>query len=146
MSKHEAFEFLEHTADIYAVAYGETLEEAFENAALAMFESMTETRSIEPKISDIINIEAEDKYSLLYSWLESLLIKFEVDEKLYSKFVVQKIRQSPKGYVLKAKVSGEIYNPAKHPSKIGIKAVTYHQMEIIAEEDGRSSVKFILDI
>ena len=146
LAKHEAFEFLEHTADIYAVAYGRTLEEAFENAALAMFESMTETRSVEPKISDIINVEADDKYSLLYSWLESLLIKFEVEEKIYSKFIVQKIRQSPRGYVLKAKVSGEVYNSAKHPSKIGIKAVTYHQMEIIKEKDGHFSVKFILDI
>lgn len=146
MSKRKAFEFLEHTADIYAVAYGRTLEEAFENAALAMVESMTETRSIEHKISDNISVEADDMYSLLYSWLESLLIKFEVEDKIYSKFVVQKIEHSPRGYVLKAKASGEIFDPAKHPSKIGIKAITYHQMEIIEEKDGRFSVKFILDI
>ena len=37
------FEFLEHTADAYIIAYGKDLAEAFENAALAMFEVMTNT-------------------------------------------------------------------------------------------------------
>ena len=36
------FEFLEHTADVYIRAYGKTMEEAYENAALAMFEVMTD--------------------------------------------------------------------------------------------------------
>ena len=31
------FEFLEHTADVYVRAYGATMEEAYANAALAMF-------------------------------------------------------------------------------------------------------------
>jgi len=145
MSKKKAFEFLEHTADIYAVAYGKTLEEAFENAALAMFEAMTETKTIEPKIMDFLDVKAEDEYALLYSWLESLLIKFEVEERLYSKFEVKKIEKTPEGYVLKAKASGESFNPEKHPSKVGIKAVTYHQMEIVKGKEC-VTVKFILDI
>lgn len=145
MPKNKAFEFLEHTADIYAAAYGRTLEEAFENAALAMVESMTEIKTIEPKIQDTIEVKAEDEYGLLYSWLESLLIKFEVDEKLYSKFDIEKIERTAAGYTLKAKASGELFNPEKHLSKVGIKAVTYHQMEIIKEKD-HFTVKFILDI
>ena len=36
------FRFLEHTADAYVEAYGSSLEEAFENAALASTEVMTE--------------------------------------------------------------------------------------------------------
>jgi SHS2 domain-containing protein len=145
MSMNKTFEFLEHTADIYAAAYGRTLEEAFQNAALAMFESMTETRTIEPKIQDIIEINAEDKLRLLYSWLETLLLKFEVDEKLYSKFEIAKIVKTLQGFVLKATIHGEIFNPEKHPSKVGIKAVTYHQMAII-EQKNFFVVNFILDI
>ncbi len=37
------FEFLEHTADVYIRAHGKTMEEAYENAALAMFETITDT-------------------------------------------------------------------------------------------------------
>ena len=44
------FEFLEHIADAYIAAYGKDLAEAFENAALAMFETMTDTARVEPKI------------------------------------------------------------------------------------------------
>lgn len=134
MPRDKSFEFLEHTADIYVAAYGRTMEEAFENAALAMVESMTEIKRVEPKIQDTIEVQAEDEYGLLYSWLESLLIKFEVDEKLYSKFEIEKIEHDYKGYVLKANAFGELFNPEKHPSKVGIKAVTYHRMEIIKEK------------
>ncbi|MEM4115299.1 MAG: archease, partial [Saccharolobus sp.] len=37
------FEFFDHTADIGIRAYGRSLEEAFANAALAVFEIMTDT-------------------------------------------------------------------------------------------------------
>jgi len=40
------FDFLEHTADAYIAAYGKTLDEAFENAALAMFEIITDIKTI----------------------------------------------------------------------------------------------------
>ncbi len=43
MAKEKGFEFLEHMADAYVAAYGKNLAEAFENAALAMFNVMTET-------------------------------------------------------------------------------------------------------
>jgi SHS2 domain-containing protein len=36
------FRFLEHTADVLVEAYGVNLEEAFENAAAAMTDVMTE--------------------------------------------------------------------------------------------------------
>ena len=40
------FEFLEHTADVYIAAYGESVEEALGNAGLAMFEVMTDTKRV----------------------------------------------------------------------------------------------------
>ncbi|UCH02332.1 MAG: archease, partial [Candidatus Bathyarchaeota archaeon] len=84
-------------------------------------------------------------YSLLYLWLESLLIKFEVEEKLYSKFKVSITEANSTHYILKAEVIGELFNPKKHPSKVGIKAITYHQMEIIQKNEGMV-VKFIIDV
>jgi SHS2 domain-containing protein len=41
------YEFLEHVSDAYIATYGRSLEEAFQNAALAMFEVMTDTHKIE---------------------------------------------------------------------------------------------------
>jgi len=145
MTKAKRFEFLEHTADAYIAAYGKDLAEAFENAALAMTEVMTEADKVEPKIEEHIESEAEDEYALLYNWLETLIVKFEIEEMLFSKFKVLKLEKTPSGFRLKAKVFGEKFNPQKHVSKVGIKAVTYHRMEIIKEAD-KVTLKFILDI
>ncbi len=139
------FKFLEHTADAYVAAYGKTLEEAFENAAYATFEVMTEADKIEPKIKEKIEVEGHDEQALLYSWLEALLVKFDIAGKLYSRFKISKIEKTKEGYRLKAKIWGETYNPEKHPQKVGIKAVTYHRMEIIKKPE-QVTLRFILDI
>jgi len=139
------FEFLEHTADAYIAAYGESLEEAFENAALATFEVMTDLKKIKPKVEETVELEAHDEFALLYSWLEEFLIRFETTGNLYSRFNVLYIEETPSGLKLRAKVWGEPYDSKRHPSKVGVKAVTYHRMEIVKKPKA-VTVKFILDI
>jgi SHS2 domain-containing protein len=141
----KAYEFLEHTADAYVAAYGKDLAEAFENAAVAMFDVMTEVETVDSKIEDSVQVEAEDEYSLLYSWLEALLIRSETHRMLYSKFRVLQIEHSAKGFKLEARIWGEKFNAKRHLQKVGVKAVTYHRMEIFKEAE-RVTLKFILDI
>ncbi len=145
MNNKKSYEFLEHTADAYIAAYGKNLAEAFENAAIAMFEVMTNVEKVAPKIEDYVEVEAQDEYALLYSWLEALLVKFEINETLYSRFRIPTLNKTSTGFRLEAKIWGEKYNPAKHSQKVGVKAVTYHQMEIVKEPDG-VMLRFILDI
>jgi len=83
---------------------------------------------------------------LLYNWLEALLVKFDIKGNLYSRFKIASIEKTSRGLRLKAKIWGEPFNPQKHISKVGIKAVTYHQMEIIKDAKDAVTVKFILDI
>jgi SHS2 domain-containing protein len=92
-----------------------------------------------------VEIEAQDEQALLYSWLEQLLIDFETKGNLYSGFKISKIEETPNGFRLRAKIYGEPYDSEKHPTKVGIKAATYHRMEI-NKQPNRVSVKFILDI
>jgi SHS2 domain-containing protein len=145
MDKTGKFEFLEHTADVYIAAHGKNMEEAFENAALAMFEVMTDTVKVSANEEDSVEVEAEDEYALLYSWLEALLVKFEVKGMLYSKFKIPRIEETPEGFRLKATAWGEKFNAEKHAQKVAVKAVTYHRMEIIKEAD-KVTLEFILDI
>jgi len=139
------FEFLEHLADAYVAARGRSLEEAFENAALAMFDVMTDTQKVESKIKDEVIVEEHDQKALLYSWLEHLLLKFEIEGNLYSRFEVSRIQQTDKGWRLHATIFGERFDPTRHVSKVDVKAVTYHQMEIGREDDGYL-LRFILDL
>jgi SHS2 domain-containing protein len=145
MAENKRFEFLEHTADAYIAAYGQDLAEAFENAALAMFEVMTEAEKVSPKVRENIEVVAEDEYALLYSWLEALLVKFDVNKMLFSQFEVLSINQTLDGFRLKAEIWGEKFNPKKHAQKVGVKAITYHRMEII-KEPYKVTLRFILDI
>ena len=140
------FEFLEHTADLYIAAYGESLEEAFENAAFAMFEGMTDLGKVKPQREDLVEVEGQDEQALLYNWLEALLVKFDVAGNLYSEFHILNIKKTSVGFSLKAKIRGEPFNSRKHLSKVGVKAVTYHQMEILRDAKGMVTVQFILDI
>jgi SHS2 domain-containing protein len=144
MTKGKNFEFLEHTADAYVAAYGKDLAEAFENAALALFDVMTEVEKVTPKEEGYVDVEAEDECALLYSWLEDLIVKFEINERLYSKFQIQ-IDETSEGFRLKAKIWGERFSPERHPRKVGVKAITYHRMEILKKPEN-VTVKFILDI
>ena len=139
------FEFLEHTADVYIRAHGKTMEEAYENAALAMFEVMTDTDKITQTQEETLEVEAEDQYALLYNWLEALLVKFETENMLYSKFQITNWAETDENFKFKAKIWGEKFDPQKHPQRVGVKAVTYHRMVIIRERD-RVVLEFILDI
>lgn len=145
MDRTEKFDFLEHTADVFIAAYGKTLTEAFENAALAMFEVITDTDKVSPDIEGSVEIEAEDMYALLYSWLEALLVKFETENMLYSEFKITNLKETSGGFRIQATVWGEKFNAKKHTQKVAVKAVTYHRMEIIKEID-KVTLEFILDI
>ncbi|HSQ48129.1 MAG TPA: archease [Candidatus Deferrimicrobiaceae bacterium] len=139
------FEFLEHTADVYIRAHGITMEEAYQNAALAMFETMTDSSKIAQTQQETLDVEAEDQYALLYNWLEALLVKFETENMLFSKFEITDWKETAESFKFKAKVWGEKFNPQKHPQKVGVKAVTYHLMVVIREPE-RAVLEFILDI
>jgi SHS2 domain-containing protein len=139
------YRFLEHSADAYVEAWGRDLAEAFENAAVAMFDVMTEVEKIALRREDSVSVEGEDEYSLLYNWLEALLIKSETEGMLYSKFKVSPIKESGKLLKLEAKIWGEKFAPNKHLQKVGVKAVTYHRMEVL-EQHEKAMLRFILDI
>ena len=145
MADKKSYEFLEHMADAYIAAYGKDLAEAFENAALAMFDVMTEVEKVSSEVEDYIDVVAEDEYALLYGWLEALLVKFDIKHMLYSKFKVLSIDQTSGGFRLRAEIWGEKFNPEKHVQNVGVKAVTYHRMEII-KKPNKVTLKFILDI
>jgi len=139
------FEFLEHTADVYIRSHGATMQEAYENAALAMFETMTDVSKVAQAQEETVEVEAEDQYAMLYNWLEALLVKFETENMLFSKFQITDWQETSEGFKIKATVWGEKFSPQKHTQKVAVKAVTYHRMVVIEEPD-RVLLEFILDI
>ncbi|XP_051494043.1 protein archease isoform X2 [Apus apus] len=77
---NKKYEYLDHTADVQLHAWGDTLEEAFEQCVMAMFGYMTDTETVEPV--DTVEVEAEghDMLSLLFHLLDEWLYKFSANE------------------------------------------------------------------
>ncbi len=123
------YRFLEHTADAYVEASGRSLEEAFENAAKAMFDIMTDISRIERKVRKEIVDEGIDLENLLYRWLEDLLIIHDSEGLVFSDFSVN-IEEGNEGYKIKGYAFGERFDPSKHPVEMEVKAVTYSLMEV----------------
>src|SRR5659263_230184 len=97
-SQQKQYEYLEHTADIKFLAYGRTLEELFENAALAMFNVMIDTGKVSGETAKEVFLKSSDLESLLVDWLSELLYLFEVDEIVFRKFQVKEIRDEGSEY------------------------------------------------
>ncbi|MBQ6100471.1 MAG: archease [Methanobrevibacter sp.] len=121
------YEYFEVTADIGLKAYGNNINEAFENAGLAMFNIITDTSDVDAATEISFEITSEDEVSLLYDYLEELLFHHEVDFMLFSEFHVE----IDDDLHLTATAKGEEINWDKHERKTEIKAITFHKMDII---------------
>ena len=139
------FRFLEHTSDAYIEAWGPNLETAFANAAAGFYETMLNLQSVEPEREDMIDVEGHDEKELLYNWLEAMLLKFDIDGMVYSRFDIGPVSNESNVLNLQARVKGEKYDRRKHGAREEIKGVTYHQMEI-QKQPGKVTVQFVLDL
>ena len=138
------FEWVEHPSDIGFRAYGRDLAGAFENAALALFEVMVDTKKVNPRQEIKVELKAEDEGALLYDWLDRLIYFHDSENIVMSKFKV-KISRTKDGFKLSAQAWGERFDPKKHPERTDVKAMTYHMMEI-KHEKNRCSVQAVVDI
>lgn len=123
------YEFLEHTADAGLKAFGATVEEIFANAALGMFDLMTDVGTVSPRGEIEVLVDSQDAESLLVDWLTELLYVHEMENVYLCEFDV-----SIEELSLRARVRGETVDPAKHPAEVLVKAVTYHLIEVKPEE------------
>lgn len=137
--------FFPHTADVEFEAYGKNLEEVFESCALAMFGVMTDTKKIRAKIKKTLEINSEDLESLMYDFLEKLLILHDSENLMFSRFEVKKIESKGKKIRLKASAEGEEFDDKRHENKVVVKAITYNNMKI-GQKDGKYFAHIVLDI
>lgn len=124
------YEIIDHTADIGVKAYGKNLSEAFENAAKAMFDIITDNSKIKSQGEYKIDLKADNFEQLLVDFLSELLFIFETEHIVISKTIVELELEKVK---LNAKIFGEEFDKSKHKMGAEIKAVTYHMLEVKKE-------------
>ncbi|UCB42330.1 MAG: archease [Dehalococcoidales bacterium] len=132
------FELIEHTADVGIMAYGADVREAFANAARGMFSLIVELGSIGEVEHRYIEVTASDEESLLAAWLNELICLFDAENMLFSRFEITEFGDT----FLRAKAYGEPVDSSRHQLKVGIKAATYHMLEVDRSDGGRVQVLF----
>ena len=137
--QRKRYEFIEHTADIGLVAYGDTLAGAFANAAYGMFSIIAELDAVREAESRRVEVSADDIEGLLFDWLNSLLYYLDVEMLLFRRFDIIEFGDTR----LVAVCYGEKYDPSRHHLKTGVKSATYHTMEVDRAEN---RVRVIFDI
>jgi SHS2 domain-containing protein len=135
------FEILDHTADIGIMVYGEDLKSLFENAGEAFFHLITDLRRVRLRTERKIEIGGESLERLIVDWLNELLYLHDVENLLFKGFSVESVGE--KG--LQARVKGEFFQEGVHVIKTEVKAVTYHQLEVLKEKAGWRA-RIILDL
>ena len=139
------YKLLPHMTDAYVEVHATTLAAVFEESAFAMFDVMTDPTAVKSEFTDHFEVVAHDRISLLHDWLEQLLLKFDLDGKVYSKFKVERIEEQNEDVRLVAKAQGGTFERGRHPAKVEIKAVTFHRMEVGATGNGYTA-RYILDL
>ncbi|MDO9097628.1 MAG: archease [Candidatus Methanoperedens sp.] len=129
------YEYLYHIADAKFKAYGSTMEESFENAALAMFNVMIDTKNQKPEQMRQIELTSSDIKMLLADWLSELLYLFEVDGIVFCEFKMDMIENTIEGATLSGRAWGETLDLSRHNFDTQVKAVTLHELEVQQTDD-----------
>lgn len=137
------YELIDHTADIGIRVKGSSLEDLFIKAAEAFVDiSIESKRTSIPAIEVPIAVEADSVDQLLVRWLQELLYIFETRHLVLSLFWIDEIDERH----LVGSAKGTKFDSMRHSQKFGIKAVTYHQIEVVKDEGGSWYAKVIFDI
>lgn len=137
------FRYLDHMTDAVIEARGSTMEEAFEYAAMGLSNTMVDLEAVVPKVEVTIRATGHDTYSLLFDWLDKVMLYLVADGIVLSEFRVKISREG--GYSLEAVAKGEKLDLSRHNYKVEIKAVTYHEMRVTEDKSG-VTVRFLLDL
>lgn len=137
------YQIIDHTADIGIRVEEPSQGALFVSAAEAMFDIMVSSkREFIPSIGVPIQLDAPSVDQLLVRWLQELLFVFESRRLVLLKFWIDSITETH----LEGMAKGLKFDSARHSQKLAIKAVTYHQLEVLRDAGGVWRARVIFDI
>lgn len=131
-------EVLEHTADIGFRAWGATFEEMLANAALALIAIALDIESVQPAEPYPIAAKGEDREALLVNWLNEVLYYVDGRQIAFRRFEMNSCGELQASAVAWGEPRSE-----RHPAKLIVKGVTYHQLSIHRDDKGWSCTVFL---
>jgi len=130
-----------HVADVGVRGYGETMAQAFEQAAVALTAVITEPGSVRPRRAVDIACAAPDHEILLADWLNAVVFEMATRGMLFSRFEV-----AIDGLHLAARAHGESVDVSRHHPAAEVKGATLSELEVAQDADGSWHAQCIVDV
>lgn len=134
------WEHFPHEADVGVRGYGATVEEAFEQGALALTAIVTAARIDEAEPVQV-KCQAPDLDILFAEWLNLIIYEMAVRKMLFARFSVR-IR----GNHLKATMWGEPIDVSRHAPACEPKGATYTALNVAQDASGTWSAACVVDV
>lgn len=135
------WQHFEHGADIGIWGRGETLEDAFAQAALALTAVITDPVKVAPKTMIELDCEASDHELLFVDWLNALIYEMANRRMLFRRFEIH-----IEGNRLHAQVWGEPIDIEKHQPTVEVKGATYTALQVYRDADGTWHARTVVDV
>ncbi len=134
------WEHFAHQADIGVRGFGNTIEEAFTQAAHALV-AVVSTAKVNDEEKFSITCQAPDTELLLVEWLNQLTYLISTRKMLFNSFNL-----SIDGEQLSADISGEIMDKGRHQPVVEVKAATYSELNVYQDQSGQWVAQCIVDV
>jgi SHS2 domain-containing protein len=135
-----SYETFEHEADIGIRGVGTSVEEAFQNVAVALYSVMVNVQAVEPREQRIVAVSAPDQELLLVEWLNALLALSDIERMVFSRFEVRM-----EGTSLVGTAWGEKLDHVRHEPRVEVKGATYHLLSV-KQELGHYVAQCVVDV
>jgi SHS2 domain-containing protein len=139
----ENYRYLHHTADAKFQAFGQTLEEAFSNAALAIASLMWDQSKIRKRLKVPIEVKGRDLAQLLVNFLEEILFLLDAKGFLLSSVEDLSIQKKGSAFSLRACFVGDEHS-SLYEIFGDVKAITYN--EIVIKNKAPFMVQVVADV
>ncbi|MEQ1440352.1 archease [Fontimonas sp. SYSU GA230001] len=135
------WEHFEHRADIGVRGIGNSLEQAFEQAALALTAVITDPAGVRAQQPVAIDCRGADRERLLVDWLNALVFEMANRRMLFSRFEVQIVGQQ-----LAATAWGEALDPARHRPAAEVKGATPTELRTWRDALGQWIAQCVVEV
>jgi SHS2 domain-containing protein len=135
------WEHFPHGADMGVRGIGDTREQAFEQAAVALSAVITDPAGISGSEEVEINCQAPDDELLLVDWLNALIYEMATRKLLFGCHEVH-----IKAHRLTARAWGEPMDAAKHQPAVEVKGATYTALRVAQEANGEWVAQCVVDV
>jgi protein archease len=135
------WEHFSHGSDIGVRGFGQSVEDAFEQAAVALTAIVADISAVRPSESVEVRASASDLELLLMTWLNAVIYEMAVRRMLFRRFRV--ILSGPS---LVGTLFGEKIDPERHQVAVEAKGATVTALKVERDRNGQWLAQCVVDV